>query len=358
MKSDKHQHVFIVAGGTGGHINAALAIGDLLENDYQVLYLTGKRELDYKLFSNKNVLHLDAQPLRYKNPFKLLNSFINNILTFFKIILLVKRYNPKFILGAGGYVCGPTILAGFLFFKKTYIVEQNSVMGLTNKLLSWFSTKIFVHFKKTIGLNEKYKNKVIVSGNPIRNSINSINFKRREIKDHFNILVFGGSLGALEINLMLEKFLNIKQNFKINIKHQTGLATNNISKWESCFHYESYKYIDNMAQMYDWADFCITRAGASTISELRVVQKPCLLIPYPFATDNHQKYNAEFLKEEVNFLVYIHSVKELVENDCLLLNQIISDVFNTQKIPPQWIQYHDKSTLRVIEEIKKDMNYE
>ncbi len=353
----KTKNALFVAGGTGGHINAAIAVGEMFqEKGYHVRYLTGKRPLDYKLFAGQNVDHLEASPLRYKNPFKLISGFLKNLQTFIKIFFQIKKIKPQFILGAGGYVCGPTLLAGYLQGVPIYIVEQNSVMGLTNKILGNISKKIFVHFKQTKGLAKKHQHKVVVSGNPIRNKIAAYSFSLKPVSGNLNLLVFGGSLGASEINNLIGELIKKDFPFKLSIHHQTGMDHKVDDKnLGQNINYDQKKYIDNMAEEYSWCDVILARAGASTISELRVVGKPVVLIPYPLATDNHQYYNAQLLKEEVEFPVFIHTAKELAENSTQKLTQLLLQQYEWAKNPPQNRPYHDKSTMAVMEEILRDV---
>lgn len=349
--------IFLCAGGTGGHINAALALGEKFsQKGFEIIYLSGKRPLDYKLFQGTNTLHIDASPLRFKNPFKLIWGALKNFKTFYQIIFLVFHIKPKAIVGAGGYVCGPTLLAGWLLRKPVYIVEQNSVMGLTNKILGFIAKKIFVHFKKTKGLRQAFQVKTVISGNPIRAKINDGNFHSRVLADEMNLFIFGGSLGAQEINLLVDKLLDCSFKFRLNIRHQTGLD-NELKRttWGEGIQYQQLKYIDDMKKEYEWCDLMITRAGASTISELRVVQKPVVLIPYPLATDNHQVTNAEFLRDEVKFKTYIHSGKELSENNCEKIINIITQVFELSKTSQQLPVYRDTSTDNVVHEILHDI---
>jgi UDP-N-acetylglucosamine--N-acetylmuramyl-(pentapeptide) pyrophosphoryl-undecaprenol N-acetylglucosamine transferase len=207
---------------------------------------------------------------------------------------------PKFVIGAGGYVCGPTLMSAWILGVPVFIIEQNAVMGLTNKLLSKIAKRIFVNFKETKGLENTKK--VIKSGNPINNKIE---FSPQEVEEGvLKILIFGGSLGAEQINEGIISLISKNPNFKLKIKHQVGKdkILENIIKSENV-EYEQVEYIENMEFAYKWCNVIIARAGASTISELRVVKKPCLLIPYPLATDNHQYYNATLLKEESEFYV-------------------------------------------------------
>jgi UDP-N-acetylglucosamine--N-acetylmuramyl-(pentapeptide) pyrophosphoryl-undecaprenol N-acetylglucosamine transferase len=293
-----------VAGGTGGHINAALSVGEAFkEKDHDVLYLTGKRHLDYKLFKGESVIHLDSRPLRTSNPFTLLKNIILNFKSFLGILLLFLKRRPKVVVGAGGYVCGPTLMAGFLIGVPVFIIEQNAVMGLTNKLLGWISKSIFVHFTKTKGLSEKLKKKVRVVGNPTRKSIQSVT--HLPISSPLKILVFGGSLGAKQINNVIFDLIKDNSVGDIEIHHQIGLEMETPAVANSSTQYVPMAYIDHIQKEYEWCDVIIARSGASTVSELAIIKKPTLIFPFPQATDNHQFFNAQIFKEESDFSVEV-----------------------------------------------------
>lgn len=289
--------VYLVAGGTGGHINAAIAVGENLQSkNFDVEYLTGKRELDYKLLGKLKTTHLDSKPLRTNNPVQLFKNIIANVSSFWKIFKTFKTTKPAFVVGAGGYVCGPTLLAAYLQGIKVYIIEQNAFMGLTNRLLSFFSSKIFVHFPKTKGLNQKYLSKVRVVGNPTRSAIKPVSQKRPGERVH--VLVFGGSLGAKQINDVIFDLVKEPPFTELVIHHQIGSEPTQI---ESKVEYVGTKYIDDMQSEYEWCDVIISRAGASTVSELAIIKKPVIIFPYPQATDNHQYFNAKIFQESSDF---------------------------------------------------------
>ena len=297
------KYAVLVAGGTGGHINAALAVGEALkEQGYEILYLTGKRPLDYKLFKGQNVRHLNSKPLRTNNPLTLIKNIVLNFVGFFSIFFLYLTKRPEFIVGAGGYVCGPTLLAGFLQGIPVFIIEQNAVMGLTNKILGWISTRIFVHFTKTKGLSSGLAKKVRVVGNPTRKSIQPV--PNKKIDTNLKVLVFGGSLGATQINKVIFDVLKNPSVKNMSIHHQLG-SGQKVPEISSVVEYQPMEYIDNIQAEYQWCDVIIARAGASTVSELAIIKKPVLIFPYPQATDNHQLYNAQIFKEESDFTVEV-----------------------------------------------------
>jgi len=343
------ENVFIAAGGTGGHINAALSLEEVLKTDYNVVFLSGERHLDYKLFAGKNCLHIKSRPLRSRNPISLGVNLILNAVVFIKLYWLFLLKKPKFVIGAGGYVCGPSLLAAKLQFRPIFIIEQNAVAGMTNKLLSYIANLIFTNFEQTKGLPQRVKNRIRNHGNPIRQNIT---FNKNKVGEELNILIFGGSLGATQINEAVKNVL--EQNFSksLNIVHQVGkdnlFEVENVDK---SINYKQVEYIDDMDKQYHWANIIISRAGASTISELRVVKKPALLIPYPAAVDNHQYYNAENLKKEnLSFI-------EVLDHTQPATDLAKAIVLNINKINSQNLFYSDSRVVNnavdgIVEEIK------
>jgi UDP-N-acetylglucosamine--N-acetylmuramyl-(pentapeptide) pyrophosphoryl-undecaprenol N-acetylglucosamine transferase len=347
------EQAVIVAGGTAGHINAALSLGELLRNNnYNIEFITGTRYLDKKLFNKENAIYLDSKPLRTKNPLRLFLNLGKNLFVFLGLIFKFLKVRPKFIVGAGGYVCGPSLMAAWILGIPIYIIEQNAAAGVTNKILARFSKKVFTHFKTTKGL-EDYQSKIIVSGNPVRSKI-TYSKAGDEEKNIINILVFGGSLGATQINDAIGLWINSNQSGKLEIKHQVGKSNNFHVEPSKNIQYEQLEYIDDMQAAYEWADIVISRAGASTISELRIVGKPSILIPYPAATDNHQYFNAMELKNENLFHVDILDQKlkgkALAEKIDSAVNNIVSNkLFNAGKT------VDNEASNIIYQEINKDV---
>jgi UDP-N-acetylglucosamine--N-acetylmuramyl-(pentapeptide) pyrophosphoryl-undecaprenol N-acetylglucosamine transferase len=285
--------VYIAAGGTGGHINGALALGQAFSKDeFEIHYISGKRFLDFKLFlKEENVTHLNSWPLRYKNPLRQIASLFFNSLAFIKCFMNFIVDRPTAVIGCGGYVCGPVLMAAKFAGAPCFIIEQNACAGVTNKILANICDLIFVQFEKTKGL-EKFNRKISVSGNPIR----VLELKKRKT-DVFTVLVFGGSLGAEQINTAIASVLNQLTDKKIKINHQGGKESKPIEFENENIDYEHFEYIDDIYSYYETADLVISRAGASSVSELMMLNTNCILIPYPKATDNHQVYNAAQMKE-------------------------------------------------------------
>lgn len=240
------------------------------------------------------------------------------------------------MIGAGGYVCGPTLLAAKLLGIKIYIIEQNAVAGVTNKLLSKISNKIFVNFKDTKGLSSS--GKVVVAGNPVRSGIT---YSENTMEEALKILVFGGSLGAAQINSTVKSLVGKDWKTPVSIVHQVGKG--NLEEYQ-CGHnvkYEQKEYLESMDKLYRWANIIIARAGASTISELRIARRASILIPFPFATDNHQEHNARELKDENAFFVSVIDQTSSAEEIEKALKATIDEItakglfkpFKTNEIP-------------------------
>jgi UDP-N-acetylglucosamine--N-acetylmuramyl-(pentapeptide) pyrophosphoryl-undecaprenol N-acetylglucosamine transferase len=305
----------------------------------------------YKLFKNHKAVFLNSRPLRTKNIFKLISNLFFNLMSFLFILSSFIQRRPAFIFGAGGYVCGPTLLAGFILRIPVYIIEQNAVLGLTNKILGWIATKIFVHFSQTQGLSPRLKNKVLVVGNPTRKQIHPVAIK--PFQAPLKVLVFGGSLGAQQINQLVWSFLDSSSMNEVSIHHQLGVGVTP----PQLTHTDSYlpmTYIEDMQKEYEWCDVIIARSGASTISELALIKKPSLLLPYPAATDNHQWYNAKIFQQESDFTVEIINPKASVAETQEQFNSFLSKAIQQQLTYTKIMSPGNHSCENILKEI---LNY-
>lgn len=343
----------LVAGGTGGHINAALAVGEaLVEEGWEVQYLTGKRPLDYKLFHSKPVQYLSSRPLRTNNPIQLLRNVFANALSFAFVFMKFLKSRPRFVVGAGGYVCGPTLLAAFLQGIPVYIIEQNAVMGLTNRILGWISSRIFVHFTQTKGLSPNLLKRVRVVGNPTRKSIQPVPTSARG--DKLKVLVFGGSLGATQINEIIYSILQNPPFREMSIHHQIG-GDLPLPLINTEVDYLPMNYIDHIQREYEWCDVIISRSGASTVSELRIIRKPTLIIPYPKATDNHQWYNAEIFRQESDFDVVVLKPDISHEDAVEKTKEFLTKARDQELRMTSSQAIENNTTFRILSEIKNDI---
>jgi len=226
---------------------------------------------------------------------------------------IIRGFRPDVVLGVGGYVSGPVVLSASILRVPTAICEQNTIPGMTNRILSKFVKKIFTTFEGC----EKFfsKDKIMVTGNPIRKDILNPGPKSEQ-RGSFTCLVFGGSQGAKRLNISVPEALSRVGLGNLRVLHQTGAS--DVKDVE-----ESYKkhniradvqsFIDDMAGAYAGSDFVIARAGAGTVAEITALGKPSLLIPFPYATHNHQFENARVL-ERAGASILIKDEEAMPEN--------------------------------------------
>ncbi len=283
--------ILIMAGGTGGHIFPALAIAKELENKGAVIeWLGGKKGMESTLVP-KHGFHFNgvySSGLRGKKLTTLFKAIFLLSFGLLQTILVFVRFRPNKVIGMGGYASGVGGIVSKIFFTPLIIHEQNTIPGTTNKLLSKIAKKCFQAFDNTFHKDVH----AITTGNPILFTPNS-KVAPDSVK---NILILGGSLGAKKINQTIP---NIKA--PLNIWHQTGEKHINEVRalYANSIHskVKIEAFIDNMAEAYAWADLVICRAGAMTVSELIASKTIAILIPFPFAIDNHQTVNAQHLSK-------------------------------------------------------------
>lgn len=304
-KKMKNLKVIVSGGGTGGHIYPAIAIADEIKsryadtkflfvgaNDrmemekvpaagYQIkgLWISG---IQRKLLSKSNLLF----------PFKLISSLWN-------AKKIVKQFQPDIVIGTGGFASGPLLYMANAKGVPTLIQEQNSFPGITNKLLSKKAMKICVAYDN---LGRFFpKDKIVKTGNPVRQDLLEISSKRKEAQEFFKldytkktILVLGGSLGARRINQLIDKELSFFGNQKVQLIWQTGkLYIEEYKKHNEKDNVQTHAFLNRMDLAYAAADVIISRSGASSVSELCVVGKPVIFIPSPNVSEDHQTKNAQ-----------------------------------------------------------------
>lgn len=315
-----------VAGGTGGHVYPALAVArEYKKNGSDIFWIGGKSSLEEKLALEENFFFkgLQTTGFRGKGPLEKIFSIFNLISSFITSIKILKKIKPDFIFSSGGFVSlGPGI-ASFFLNIPLFIHEQNSVAGSTNKLLSKISYKIFAGFPSSF----KKREKVEFVGNPIRDEITNLieQVDSSQFNDKkFNLLILGGSQGSYQLNsIVLSCYKHIGEIKNWKITHQTGKSDISrlikfYSKLDSEFRVES--FIEDIGQVYKEADLIVSRAGAMTLSEIIAMEKPSILLPLPWATDNHQFLNATYLKELGASEIVISEEKNSYELALLISN--------------------------------------
>ena len=292
----------IAGGGTGGHLFPGIAIAEAFvekEMGNEVLFIGTERGIEARVLAGGKfpLKMIQVMPLKGRSFIGTLKALWTIPKAVWESYAILKEYKPNLVLGVGGYASGPTLLAAFLLRMRRAIHEQNMIPGMTNRILRWFSQRIFISFEET----KKYfpEVKTIVTGNPIRKEITAFGpLKKKE--DRFTILIFGGSAGAHRINMAMMEALDFLQGLRSSIKliHQTGMEDSDfVSKGYEKKGFEALvrPFFDEMVLYYRMADLVVCRAGASTVAELAVCGKGAILIPYPFAAHDHQLINAQKL---------------------------------------------------------------
>ncbi len=306
MKSLK---VIISGGGTGGHIFPAIAIANALKaatENIEFLFVgaMGRMEMEKVPAAGYQIEGLPIsgfqRRLTMSNlifPFKLVASLI-------KAKKIVKSWRPDVAVGTGGYASGPLLNVAAGYGIPTLIQEQNSYPGITNKLLGRKVNKICVAYEGMVKFFPKEK--IILTGNPVRKDINNLESKRAEAFNFFGlkegvrtVLVIGGSLGARTINLSIAKELKGLAGIPVQLIWQTGKvffpqAEETIRSSETKG-MKAFDFISRMDLAYAAADIVVSRAGAISLSELAVAGKACILIPSPNVAEDHQTRNARTL---------------------------------------------------------------
>lgn len=293
--------VIIAGGGTGGHIFPAISVAEEIlkrSGANEVLFAGTKKGLENELLSKRGyrVEHISAQGIKGKGVKKSIAALLSACKGVSDSMALIKRFRPDVVLGVGGYVSGPVVLAASLRGVPTAICEQNAYPGVTNRILGRFVNKVFATFGESARFFSR--GKVVITGNPVRDDILRVN-SIKEDTDTVTILVFGGSQGARKLNESVPEALAKLGRVDIRVIHQTGDKDYELVKNAYAVHRidaRVLRFIDDMAGAYGEADFVIGRSGAGTVAEITALGKPSLLIPYPFAANNHQLENARVLE--------------------------------------------------------------
>lgn len=306
---NKTYKIILSGGGTGGHIYPAIAIANELKLRFpnaEFLFVGAKDRMEMEKvpqsgYSIKGlwITGIDRK-LTLKNlmfPFKLINSLWN-------ARKIIKQFKPDVAIGTGGFASGPLLQIAASKGIPSLIQEQNSYPGITNKLLSKKVQKICVAYD---GLERFFpKEKIIKTGNPVRQDLLDIDSKRSEAIKYFNLvegkktlLVLGGSLGAKAINELLKNELDFLQTQQVQIIWQTGKLYYKEYKINGDIkHVQVHEFINSMDYAYAAADIIISRAGAGSVSELCIVGKPVIFVPSPYVAEDHQTKNAKAIVEE------------------------------------------------------------
>ena len=292
--------VIISAGGTGGHIYPALAIIEKIkekEEASEFLYIGTNNRMEKDLVPSLGYRYEGLEVTGFKRKISLDNvKTITNFLgAIKKTKVIIKEFNPDIVIGCGGYVAAPVVYAAKKLGKRTFIHEQNSVVGLANKFLARYADKIGVSFESTI--NDFPKGKAILTGNPCSEKALSIKKASKESlgidKNKKLVLIVMGSLGSKTMNDKIFSFINDFKDKNYSVIFVTGATYyEKVKDIEVPNNVKVLPFIYEMPSVMKITDLMVTRAGASTISEITVLEVPSIFVPSPYVTNNHQYKNA------------------------------------------------------------------
>lgn len=266
-----------------------------------ILFVGTKRKVDTKSlgaygFASESI---QCYGLKGKNPLELLKALIVLPLSFLQALLIIRRFQPDIIFGVGGYVTGPVVAAGKSLGIPIVIHEQNSVPGLANRKLGRMVDRVCLSLP---GSGTEFpEEKILYTGNPVRSKILELAGKSQPRKSgKRTLLILGGSQGAQGVNKLTTEalcFLTDAELQDLKVIHQTGAGDE--EQVRSAYQKrgvdaEVAGFFTKMHDVYEQADLLVSRAGATTLSEIAVLGKPVILIPYPYAADNHQEKNGQY----------------------------------------------------------------
>lgn len=322
--------VIIAGGGTGGHLFPGIAIAEELtmrDKANRVLFVGTNMGIEAQILPRRGIplRTINITGIKGKSLFHRLGAFTQIPRAVGAALGIIRDFDPDLIIGLGAYVSGPMLVAGFLARVRRVIQEQNVIPGITNRISARVAKRVFVSFEESSGYFAAEK--VVVTGNPIRREFTLR--RAPEKKGGFGLLVFGGSRGAHRINQAMIEALDFLGDLKsdIRIVHQTGMdEAVEIAKTYSGKGVVARvePFIEDMVVPYVESNLVVCRAGATTISELTACGRASILIPYPFAANNHQEINARalvkkgaakmILDRELSGRTLAETVRSLFEN--------------------------------------------
>ncbi len=310
--------VIISAGGTGGHIYPALAIIDEIkkrEENSEFLYIGTHNRMEKEIVPSKNIpfKSIEIYGINRKNVFKNIKTLQTFIKSYKDCKRTIKAFKPDIVIGVGGYVTGPVLYAASKMGYKTMIHEQNSIPGKCNLFLSKHVSLIATSFKSSNQYFPSYK--TVFTGNPCSQkakSMTPINKRDLNLREKAKlVLIVMGSLGSEYVTKVLKQNLKLFSKKDYDILFVTGTSSyDDISKEQFPSNVHIVKYIEDLPRVIKVSDLIISRAGASTLSEIIALKVPSILIPSPYVPDNHQYKNAlDLVNADASILIEEKALK-------------------------------------------------
>ncbi|MBD1135027.1 UDP-N-acetylglucosamine--N-acetylmuramyl-(pentapeptide) pyrophosphoryl-undecaprenol N-acetylglucosamine transferase [Pelagibacterales bacterium SAG-MED47] len=351
------KNYLITTGGSGGHVIPATILFEHLSKKNNLILSTDKRGLKYL---DKDIYEVEiVDTPKLGNIILLPYNLIKILFLIFKSFFLLKKKKIEKIFSTGGYMSIPIILAAKILNLEIYLVEPNQVLGRANKFFLNYCTKILCYSEQIKNFPEIFKDKIMVINPLVREKIYKLNFTQN-LKSKFNLMIIGGSQGANIFDGNLKNIIvRVSKKFPVNIFHQTN--ERNISNLNDFYNKNNvdnriFTFDKNFTNMMKDTDLCITRAGASTLAELSLLNIPFIAVPLPTSKDNHQFENANFYKnndccwllEQKNFEMKIEDILKDILND---KSQFLKKKNNLKKLNYQntWINVNQK-ILKIVNE--------
>lgn len=342
--------VIIAAAQTGGHINPGIAIANKIKQENKntrIMFIGTTRGLENDLVprAGYELKTIEAYGINRKISIENIKNMFKTLKGFNGAKKIVKEFKPDIVIGTGGFICGPVLMAAKKYKIPTILHESNAFPGITTKLLSNKVNTVLVGFKDAIKRLPR-ANKIVVTGTPTKiKQVNLSKEQKEKIMDELKlskelpiVLIFGGSQGAKSINSTLIEIIKNKTNTNYQIIWASGPKQYDIIKdklQELKININRIKnirvlpYIYNMEEMMNLADIIISRSGAMTITEIAITGKPAIFVPFPFATENHQEYNARVLADigaakiildkDLNANILSNTINEMLKDKSILL---------------------------------------
>lgn len=327
--------LMVMAGGTGGHVYPAMAVADALHaQGWKIVWLATEGGMENRLIADKpyDKAMMTMQGVRGKGLQGWLTLPVKLTRAFAQAKDAIARHHPDVVLGMGGFAAFPGGVMAKMAGIPLVIHEQNSVAGLTNKVLANLANRVLTGFPGALGKRGE------TVGNPVREAITTLPVPEARFAEHhgvLRVLVVGGSLGAAALNTLLPKaFAQLPQNERPQIIHQAGekhIEALKKAYAEAGVAADCRAFIQDMAEVYAWADLVICRAGALTVAELANVGAASILVPFPFAVDDHQTTNAAYLQHagaalmiqqrDLDVAQLADTLKSLDRSTCLVMAQ-------------------------------------
>ncbi len=335
----------MTGGGTGGHVNPAIAIANSIKENHPravIEFVGTSRGIENKLVPKEGykLHHVEVQGFKRKlSPYNIKSAWLA-FTSPMKAKKLIREFKPDLVVGTGGYVCWPLLKAAASMGIPTAIHESNAIPGVAVRMLAKYVDRIYVNFDATAhALGEGYREKILKVGNPIKPEFSELDYKKAREKLGIDgkyesfLLSCGGSMGAEKVN---DEMLDFMRDYTAShpellhihgtgsIEYEAAMAKAKEYDLLGKENIQIKEYIYDMPTLMAAADVVVSRAGAMTLSELAALKKCCLLIPSPHVTDNHQYKNAKVLAQAGAAMLF--EEKELVPGvACKALSKLISD---------------------------------